>query len=155
MSLSRDKLDVDVIGNIVQKPKLIEEGDKIVGRARIATNPRAHKIDPRTGELVPDSKRKQRRTFVELRIDKPSIAENFYENIRLNDRIWVKGESETISIPKLFWSEKENKLITIKVDVDEDGKNIILVTEERLLMHVETFGKIELSGGNPVLLYMQ
>lgn len=155
LSLNRDKFEVDVIGNIVQKPKLIEETGSIIGKARIATNPRANKLDPKTGEIVPDSRRKKRRTFIELRIEKPSIAERFCEGIHLNDRIWVKGECETISIPKLFRSNQEDKLVTINVDVDEDGKNIVLMTEERLLMHVKSFGKIELSDGNPMLVYMQ
>lgn len=155
MILSRDKFEVDVIGNIVREPKLVQENGIYIARSRIACNPRAHKIDPKTGDIVPDEKRKERRTFIELRVDKTSIAENFYSNITLNDRVWVQGECETINIPKLFHSNKENKLIPIKVDVDEDGKNIVLMTEERLLMHVKSFGKIELSEGSPMLFRIQ
>lgn len=151
MSLTRDEFQTRIVGNVVLQPQLIQEGKTLAARARIATNPRAKKYDPRTGSRVPDEKRKRRRSFVELHVGKPAMAEKFYQLIHLDDRIWVEGECETISIPKLIYSPQRGELTPVQVDVDNNG-NYQTVMEDRVLLHITRFGKIEVRDGYPIMV---
>jgi single-stranded DNA-binding protein len=141
--LLNDELFVKTIGNIVQEPKIVTDaaGNKICC-SKLATNPRAIRYDPRTGQRVPDDERNEHRTFVELRILKPSAAEKFSKLFRKGDRIWVEGEAYTIQIPQLFRSNKRKALVSLKVDIDEDGKLVETIMQDRLALKVFKFGKV-------------
>lgn len=141
MSLNRDEFWVKIRGNAVQDPRLVGENESVC-ICKIATNPRARRVDPRTQEEIPNQERNATRTFVDLRIERPAMASKFAELIQSGDRIWVEGECETRRSKKLFWSDKEQAYVPVVVDIDEDGRRMEQMVEERLVMRVQEFGKI-------------
>jgi hypothetical protein len=143
MSMNQDKFYGEITGNLISEPNLVEdeEGNKVC-YCKIATNSKARKTDPRSGRELTPEERNKRRSFVELKIAKSGAAEKFAKLFRQGDRANLKGTLGTRRIQKSFWSEKEQKYVTIKVDVDDDGKNVQEVWEERQMMWVEEFSKV-------------
>jgi single-stranded DNA-binding protein len=142
-SLAHDQFDAIIVGNLVSEPRLTEdeEGNKVCW-CSVATNPRARKIDLKTGKEMNAEARNKRRSFVELKITKTAAAEKFAEALGEGDRVRLEGEMGTKKVEKSFWSKKQQKQVPAKVDVDGDGKNIQDVYEERWIMWVDTFSKV-------------
>jgi single-stranded DNA-binding protein len=143
-ALNRDEFWVRIIGNLIKKPKLVEDDDgNKVCYCKIATNPRARRFDPKTGQKMTEEERNNLRTIANIKITKGSTAERFSELFDQGDRVWIEGEGGTRKVLKKFWSEEEGKYISIKLDVDENGKNLEEITEDQLVIRVYKFGKIE------------
>jgi len=150
VSKKRDELTVRTIGNLISSPKLIEdgEGNKIC-YCRIATNPRARKFDKETNRELTKEERNRSRTIAELKITNTAMAELFHRNMNIRDRVEIVGEGGTKQVEKLFWSNKNQDWVTLTIDVDEDGKNIQTIMEDRLIVYVKDFTKILLDGDIP------
>jgi single-stranded DNA-binding protein len=151
MSMNKDEFTVSIIGNLVSKPKLVEdeEGNKVC-YARIATNPRARKIDPQTNEPVSNEVRNRLRSIVELKVTRTAAAEKFDELLKVGDRVWINGEAGTRQVPKYFLFPEENKWYQVSVDIEGEKVDVM---EDRLIVRVHKFGKIEQSKGNSTLVY--
>jgi single-stranded DNA-binding protein len=143
MSINQDCFTSVIVGNLISEPNLVEDEDgNKVCYCKVATNSKARKFDPKTGrELSPDERNK-RRSFVELKIAKTAAAEKFAQLFSQGDRIRCEGEMGTRRVKKAFWSIKDEKYVSVSVDVDNDKKNIQEVLEDRLMMWVEEFAKV-------------
>lgn len=143
MSMNKDEFYVKIVGNLVTNPKLAEdeEGNKVC-YCKIATNPRAKKVDPRTGKPLSKEERTRLRTFAELKIPKTAAAEKFFNMMTQWDRVWVEGEGGTKKVPKLLWSEEEQRKTEYLVDVDGKEENYEPLMEDCLVVRVWKFGKI-------------
>jgi hypothetical protein len=143
MSMNQDRFYGEITGNLISEPNLVDDGEgNKVCYCKIATNSKARRFDPKTGRELSPEERNKRRSFVELKIAKTAAAEKFAKLFKQGDRANLKGTLGTRRLQKPFWSEKEQRYITIKVDVDEDGKNSQEIWEERLMMWVEDFSKV-------------
>jgi hypothetical protein len=153
--MNKDEFYVKIVGNLITDPKLAEdeEGNKVC-YCRIATNPRAKKVDPRTGKTLTEKERTRLRTFAELKIPKTAAAEKFYENLRDKDRVWIEGEGGTKRVPKMLWSEEEGRYTEYLVDVDGDEKHYQPLLEDRLVIRVYRFGKIIKQDENSIASYV-
>lgn len=145
--MNRDEYNVRIVGNLVQEPELVEdeEGNKVC-YSKIATNPRAQKFD-KDGNRIPDEERNRYRSFVSIIIPKTAAAEKFYEFMDERDRVWVEGEQKNKRVPQLFWSEKEQKYVTIDIDIDKDGRDIQTIMENQAIVRVHKFGKVRYTDG--------
>lgn len=143
MSLNQDDFTSTIVGNLISEPNLVEDdnGNKVC-YCKIATNPKAKKFDLKTGRELSPEERNKRRSFIELKIPKTAAAEKFAQLFSLGDRAYLSGELGTRKVKKAFWSDKEEKYISLKVDVDDDGKNVQEVWEDRLMMWVDEFAKV-------------
>lgn len=143
MSLNQDEFTTTIVGNLIAEPNLVEDenGNKVC-YCKIATNPKAKKFDLKTGKEMSPEERNKRRSFVELKIPKTAAAEKFAQLFAVGDRAYLKGELGTRKVKKAFWSDKDERYISLQVDVDEDGKNIQEVYEDRIMMWVEEFAKV-------------
>jgi single-stranded DNA-binding protein len=150
VSLNRDEFYVRIRGNVVQDPKLVGDNESVCV-CKIATNPRARRVDPRTQEEIPDEKRNATRTFLDMRFERPAMAAKFAENIHKGNRIWIEGEAETSRREKLFWSDKEQDWVPVTVDIDGDGKRLEQIIEERIVVRVQDFGRIVNQDGEALL----
>lgn len=142
-SFSRDRFDATIVGNLMADPFLSEDkgGNKFCS-CKVATNPRARKTDPRTGRETHPEERNKRRSIIELRISDTSKAERFAKGFSEGDRVWLEGEIGTKTAEKTFWSSKQQKRVSVKADVDGDGKNMQDIHEKQWIMWVENFIKI-------------
>jgi hypothetical protein len=142
-SLAQDQFDAIIVGNLVAEPKLVEDerGNKVC-YCTVATNPKARLIDLKTGRKKNPEDRNKRRSFIDLKITKTPAAEKFAKMFSEGDRIRLEGQIGTKKVAKLFWSEKQQKLVPGKVDIDRDGKQVQSVYEDRWIMWVETFSKV-------------
>jgi hypothetical protein len=146
LSIQKDEFSITMIGNLIADPKLIEDEDgNKVCFCRIASNPRARKVDPKTGKAIPDEERNRLRTHADLKIRSSEAAEIFYQTFKKHDRVWIKGEGGTKKIPKMYWSEVDQQYTPCEVDVDSDGKNVQLVTEDRLVIRVRRFMPVSIN----------
>jgi hypothetical protein len=155
LSMSKDEFYVKIVGNLIADPKLAqdEEGNKVC-YCKIATNPRAKKVDPRTGKTLSEKERTRLRTFAELKIPKTAAAEKFFASMSNQDRVWVEGEGGTKRVPKMVKSEEDGKWYEYQIDVDGDGKNLQTLSEDRLVIRVYKFGKIVNHDGYNVVAYV-
>lgn len=155
MSMNKDEFFVKIVGNLIADPKLAEdeEGNKVC-YCKIATNPRAKKVDPRTGKVLSDKERTRLRTFAELKIPRTAAAEKFFSMMSNQDRVWIEGEGGTKRVPKMVKSAEDDKWYEYQIDVDGDGKNLQTLTEDRLVVRVYRFGKIINQDGVPVVAYV-
>jgi hypothetical protein len=153
--VNRDEFYVKIVGNLITDPKIAqdEDGNKVC-YCRIATNPRAKKVDPRTGKVLTDKERHRLRTFAELKIPKTAAAEKFFDNMSAGDRIWLEGEGGTKQVPKMLWSEEEGRYTEYMVDVDGDEKHYQPLLEDRLVIRVYRFGKVSNDNGISVMSYV-
>lgn len=143
MSVNQDSFKGKIVGNLIAEPNLVEDEDgNKVCYCKVATNSKARKFDPKTGRELSPEERNKRRSFVELKIGKTAAAEKFAQLFSQGDRISVEGELGTRRVKKAFWSEKDEKYISVTVDVDNDGKNVQEVWEDRQMMWVEEFAKV-------------
>jgi len=147
MSFSQDKFQATIIGNLVANPSIIENdnGSKTC-YCRIATNPKARRFAKDGTELSPEERVKFR-TVLDLKINKTQAAEKFMELLKLGDRVLLEGVLGTRKVKKGFWSQKEQRFVTITVDVDNDESNIQEIIEDRLVMWVYDFSKVLSSSG--------
>jgi hypothetical protein len=152
--MNRDEFWVKIVGNLITDPKLVEddEGNKIC-YCRVATNPRARKVDPNSGETLSNEERNKLRTFADLKLRKTAAAEKFFEYLHAGDRVWIEGEGGTKKQPKMYWSEVEGAYTEVQVDVDGDGKNPQTIMEDRLVIRVSRFGKVETTHGVSTVAY--
>lgn len=156
MSLGQDAFKTEIVGNLTSDPVLVEDdsgsGNKVC-YCKVATNPMAQKYDLRTGRELTPEERNKRRSFVELKITKTAAAEKFAEMFRKGDRAQLKGQCGTRRVEKAFWSEKDEKYLTVQVDVDNDGKNIQNIWEDRIMMWVDEFARVEIDSGHNTLVH--
>ena len=156
MSLHKDEFFVKIVGNLTANPKIAsdEEGNKVC-YCRIATNPRAKKVDPRTGKTLSEKERCRLRTFAELKVPKTAAAEKFYAVLQDGDRVRIEGEGGTKRVPKMVKSEEDGRWYEYQIDVDGDGKNLQTLMEDRLVIRVYRFEKIltDRETGEPVVSY--
>jgi|GEM_PF-5438814 len=150
-SLAQDQFDAIIVGNLVTEPRLTEDesGNKVC-YCTVATNPKARLLDLKTGKKNNPEARNKRRSFVGLKITKTSAAEKFAKMFSEGDRIRLEGQIGTKKVAKLFWSEKQQKLVPGKVDIDRDGKQIQSIYEDRWIMWVETFSKVVHDEGSTI-----
>lgn len=140
---NKDEFFVKIVGNLIADPKIAqdEDGNKVC-YCKIATNPRAKKVDPRTGKVLSDKERHRLRTFAELKIPKTAAAEKFFNSMRDQDRVWIEGEGGTKRVPKMVKSKEDGCWYEYQIDIDGDGKNLQTLTEDRLVIRVFRFGKV-------------
>jgi single-stranded DNA-binding protein len=148
MSLTQDRFEATLVGNLIAKPTLVEneDGSKVC-LCRVATNPRAKRFDNRTGKEIPAAERSKYRSVVDLKVVKQSMAERFAEFLQSGDRVILEGHLGTKKIRKGIWSPKEQKLVSVTIDIDNDGQSIEIM-EDRLVMWVHHFSKVVNSKGN-------
>jgi hypothetical protein len=140
LSLLKDKFEVKIVGNLVADPKIAqdEEGDKVC-YCKIATNPRAKKIDKRTKKVLTDKERKRLRTVAELKIANSNMAEKFFAGLQDGDRIWLEGEGGTKRVNQKFKSKKDGSWGEYEVDIDGETQ---VIKENVLVVRVYDFGKV-------------
>jgi single-stranded DNA-binding protein len=155
LSLNKDTFEVKIVGNLITDPKIAqdEEGNKVC-YCRIATNPRARKVDIRTGKVLTDTERHRLRTFADIKIPKTSAAEKFFDNMRAGDRVWIEGEGGTKKVPRKIWSEEDQAYVNFEVDVDGRNEHFEVITDDQLVIRVYKFGKIINDRGVPAVAYV-
>lgn len=148
MSLSQDRYYGEIVGNLVSDPKLFEDldGNKVC-YCRIAVNPKAKKLDPRTKQVLSEEERNLRKAYIDLKIPKSAMAEKFAARLKKGDRVSVTGEMGNRKVEKLFWSKKENTFVSVTVDIDEDGQNCQKVYENHPMMWVDEFSQVIIDSG--------
>jgi hypothetical protein len=152
MSKKQDTFNVEATGNLISTPTLVEdaEGNKVC-YCRMATNPNAKKYTE-DGEEVSREDRNKTRAILDLKITNTAMAEIFHDFFNIKDRIHVKGEGYTRQVEKKYWSPKQNSYIPISVDIDEDGQNVVTLMEDRLVIRVHDFSKVEIRNGVSTLV---
>jgi single-stranded DNA-binding protein len=153
MSLTQDRFEATIVGNLIAKPTVVEneDGSKVC-LCRVATNPRAKRFD-RDGKEISHAERSKYRSVVDLKVVKQSTAERFSEFLQLGDRVILEGNLGTKKIRKGIWSPKEQKLVSVTIDVDNDGGTQEIM-EDRLVMWVHHFSKVVSSKGNNLVEQM-
>lgn len=154
MSKNQDAFTATIRGNLISEPNLVEdeEGNKVC-YCKIATNPKAKRFDPKTNRELTAEERNKRRSFVELKIPRSAAAVKFHALFKKGDRAELVGELGTRREEKVFWSEKAQKYVTVKVDIDNDGKNVQEIYEDQIMMWVEDFSKVVAQEGFNVVMH--
>lgn len=148
MSLTQDRFEATIVGNLIAKPTVVEneDGSKVC-LCRVATNPRAKRFD-HDGKEIPAADRSKYRSVVDLKVVKQSLSERFADFLQIGDRVILEGHLGTKKIRKGIWSPKEQKLVSVTIDVDDDGQSSQEIMEDRLVMWVHHFTKVVNSRGN-------
>lgn len=151
MSLTQDRFEGTIVGNLIAKPILVknEDGSKVC-LCRIATNPKARKFDSE-GKEISHTERSKFRSIIDVKVMKQNMADKFYEHLQIGDRVILEGNLGTKKIKKGVWSPKEQKLVSITVDVDNDGQSVQEILEDRLIMWVHHFTKVINDKGNSLV----